>query len=56
MRAASLLLSLAATLALGGTSPPASVSVRSSDYGRILFDGRGRALYAFTREFLNLAT
>jgi predicted lipoprotein with Yx(FWY)xxD motif len=28
----------------------ASVSVRSSNYGPILFDGRGFALYAFTRD------
>jgi len=27
-----------------------TVTVRSSDYGRILFDGRGFALYAFTRD------
>jgi predicted lipoprotein with Yx(FWY)xxD motif len=26
------------------------LTVRSSRYGRILFDGRGRALYAFTRD------
>ena len=29
---------------------PAAVTVGSSDYGRILFDGRGFALYAFTRD------
>src|SRR5262245_8256579 len=28
----------------------ATLTVRSSKYGRILFDGRGRALYAFTRD------
>jgi len=28
----------------------ASVSVRSSAYGKILFDGRTRALYAFTKD------
>jgi hypothetical protein len=27
----------------------ATLTVRSTRYGRILFDGRGRALYAFTR-------
>ena len=27
-----------------------SISVRSSRYGRVLFDGKGRALYLFTRE------
>jgi predicted lipoprotein with Yx(FWY)xxD motif len=28
----------------------ATLTVRSSRYGRVLFDGRGRALYAFTRD------
>lgn len=28
----------------------ATLTVRSTRYGRILFDGRGRALYAFTRD------
>jgi predicted lipoprotein with Yx(FWY)xxD motif len=28
----------------------ATLTVRSSRYGSILFDGRGRALYAFTRD------
>ena len=50
MRTLSLLLSLAATFAVGGPSTSASVTVRSSDYGRILFDGRGKALYAFGRD------
>jgi predicted lipoprotein with Yx(FWY)xxD motif len=27
-----------------------SITLRASPYGRILFDGRGRALYAFTRD------
>ena len=31
----------------------ASLTVRSTKYGRILFDGRGRALYAFTRDRQN---
>jgi predicted lipoprotein with Yx(FWY)xxD motif len=30
------------------TSP--TVTARTSDYGRILFDGQNRALYAFTRD------
>jgi predicted lipoprotein with Yx(FWY)xxD motif len=30
--------------------PRATITVRASDYGQILFDGRGRALYAFTRD------
>lgn len=29
---------------------PPTVSVRASDYGRILFDGDGRALYTFTSD------
>src|SRR5438128_1026110 len=53
MRTLSLLLSLAAAFAVGGTSTSASVTVRSSDYGRILFDGRGKALYAFGRDGRN---
>jgi predicted lipoprotein with Yx(FWY)xxD motif len=32
-----------------GKSVPA-LTARSSNYGSILFDGRGRALYAFTRD------
>ncbi len=31
-------------------SPRSTVTARSSNYGRILFDGRGFALYAFTRD------
>jgi predicted lipoprotein with Yx(FWY)xxD motif len=30
--------------------PRQTITVRDSAYGRILFDGRGRALYAFTRD------
>jgi predicted lipoprotein with Yx(FWY)xxD motif len=30
--------------------PSPTLTVRSSAYGPILFDGRGRALYAFTRD------
>lgn len=30
--------------------PRAAITVGVSDYGQILFDGRGRALYAFTRD------
>ncbi|MGB2953167.1 MAG: hypothetical protein WBB74_07220 [Gaiellaceae bacterium] len=55
-------LALAATLLAAAVLAPAAMSnqrshaaqatlvVRSSKYGRILFDGRGRALYAFTRD------
>jgi len=32
------------------TQAAATLTVRSTRYGRILFDGRGRALYAFTRD------
>lgn len=47
-------LAVALALATPATSSNAAdramVTVRSSDYGRILFDGRGLALYAFTRD------
>ena len=36
--------------AAGAAQARATLTVRSSAYGRILFDGRGRALYAFTRD------
>jgi predicted lipoprotein with Yx(FWY)xxD motif len=32
------------------TDAASTLTVRSSAYGRILFDSRGRALYAFTRD------
>jgi predicted lipoprotein with Yx(FWY)xxD motif len=32
------------------TQATATLTVRTSQFGRILFDGRGRALYAFTRD------
>jgi predicted lipoprotein with Yx(FWY)xxD motif len=38
-------------MAAGHAAPKtASVSVRSSAYGPILFDGRGKALYVFTKD------
>jgi predicted lipoprotein with Yx(FWY)xxD motif len=37
-----------ADMAAPGTTP--TVTARSSQYGRILFDGANRALYAFTRD------
>lgn len=40
---------IAAPASGSGTAGP-TLTVRSSDYGRILFDGKGRALYAFTRD------
>jgi predicted lipoprotein with Yx(FWY)xxD motif len=33
-----------------GTAATKTLTVRSTRFGRILFDGRGRALYAFTRD------
>ena len=48
---AAALVALAALAPAGAAaSPAAAVSVRDSAYGRILFDGDGRALYAFTRD------
>jgi predicted lipoprotein with Yx(FWY)xxD motif len=34
----------------GSAESRAALAVRSSTFGRILFDGRSRALYAFTRD------
>jgi predicted lipoprotein with Yx(FWY)xxD motif len=51
-----LVVATAATFAAGSgvarasTDARATLTVRSSPYGSILFDGRGRALYAFTRD------
>lgn len=36
--------------AAGDTRASSTLTVRNTRYGRILFDGRGRALYAFTRD------
>jgi len=50
---AALVLGGTATVGAASTSMPAAqptITVRSSSYGRILFDGRGFALYAFTRD------
>ena len=33
-----------------GTAAPPTVKIGSSQYGRMVFDGRGFALYAFTRD------
>src|SRR5215210_9354139 len=41
---------LAAALAVPASAAAPAVSVRSSQYGRILFDGRGFVLYAFTAD------
>jgi predicted lipoprotein with Yx(FWY)xxD motif len=50
-----LILTLSLTGAASGASSSgdaasATLTARSSDYGRIVFDGGGRALYAFTRD------
>jgi predicted lipoprotein with Yx(FWY)xxD motif len=51
-----ILVVLAASLAAGSgvahgsAGSQATLTVRKSNYGSILFDGRGRALYAFTRD------
>jgi len=50
VRALSLLVAVVSALGGAGGSSSVSVALRSCDYGRILFDGRGRALYAFTRD------
>ena len=42
---------VAATFSAGASAGSrATLTVRSSSYGSILFDGKGRALYAFTRD------
>jgi predicted lipoprotein with Yx(FWY)xxD motif len=48
-----LVAAVAATFAAGAgatAGSQATLTVRSSKYGWILFDGKGRALYAFTRD------
>ena len=48
-----LVVATAATFAAGAGASAgarATLTVRSSNYGSILFDGKGRALYAFTRD------
>ncbi len=54
MRRFAILSSVVAALGLASAAtparPPASVTVRGSAYGHILFDGRGYVLYAFTRD------
>ena len=48
---ASLLLeALTAAARVNAATPRATVTAKSSSFGRILFDGRGYALYAFTRD------
>jgi len=47
---AALAAALAAVLPVSASAAAPTVSVRSSQYGRILFDGRGFVLYAFTAD------
>ena len=50
---AALVVGLLATAPMAGissTGASATVTVRGSEYGRVLFDGTNRALYAFTRD------
>lgn len=65
MRTRSLLVLVLALLAAGvlaesdmaaSSSATPTVTVRSSDYGRILFDGANRALYGFTHDPRGKAT
>ena len=41
---------LVAAAPAGGSAGRATLIARASDYGPVLFDGRGHALYAFTRD------
>jgi predicted lipoprotein with Yx(FWY)xxD motif len=41
---------LAAVAPAAAQAPRSTVTARSSSFGRILFDGRGYVLYAFTRD------
>lgn len=41
---------VASAVPQGAEAPRSTVIVRSSNYGKILFDGRGFVLYAFTRD------
>jgi predicted lipoprotein with Yx(FWY)xxD motif len=49
------LVAVGAATAAAGT-PRASVGAKPSSYGRILFDGRGFVLYAFTRDVRGKST
>ena len=46
----------AAASAVAANSVPASIVVSTSEYGPVLFDGRGYALYVFTRDPRKRAT
>jgi predicted lipoprotein with Yx(FWY)xxD motif len=45
-----LLMLVAAIAAISGTSARSTIGVHASPYGSILFDGKGFALYAFTKD------
>jgi predicted lipoprotein with Yx(FWY)xxD motif len=42
--------------ALGAGAPGPTLTVRGSAYGKILFDGRGYVLYAFTKDTVGRST
>jgi predicted lipoprotein with Yx(FWY)xxD motif len=42
--------SVASAAGRAGEAAQSTLTIRPSAFGRILFDGRGRALYAFTRD------
>src|SRR5439155_7109955 len=44
------LLALAPTAMSSETATPPTLTAKSSSFGRVLFDGRGYVLYAFTRD------
>src|SRR5437868_12261799 len=50
--AGSLTLARPLSAASSAARPAATIRVHGSDYGRVLFDSRGFALYAFTRDLL----
>jgi predicted lipoprotein with Yx(FWY)xxD motif len=54
--AAAVVCLLGTTAAQAAPSARAAVSVQSSRFGPILFDGRGYVLYAFTRDPRNRST
>ena len=50
MKVAALILALAGLLATAPAVMATTVKPRSSDYGKVLVDGRGHTLYLFTRD------
>jgi len=50
LRSFAALLALTVAVPLAAAATSASIAAKQSAYGRILFDGRGSVLYAFTRD------